>query len=61
LDIGAIVIAGVLNKKSQATPAGVIEACQRRLREYVRSLFALGASKHDLAKTIARTPRASAA
>jgi phage-related protein len=30
----AIVIADVFKKKTQTTPKHVIEACQRRLREY---------------------------
>jgi len=34
LDQDAIVIAEVFTKKTQGTPAIVIEACQRRLREY---------------------------
>jgi len=34
LDPGAIVIAEVFSKKTQATPKHVIEACQRRLRAY---------------------------
>jgi phage-related protein len=34
IDDDAIVIAEVFKKKTQATPKGVIEACQRRLRGY---------------------------
>ena len=34
IDDDAIVIAEVFRKKTQATPKGVIEACQRRLRRY---------------------------
>ena len=34
LDADAIVIAEVFSKQTTATPAGVIEAAQRRLREY---------------------------
>jgi len=34
VDTDAIVIAEVFNKKTQATPHHVIEACQRRLRSY---------------------------
>lgn len=35
-DADAIVIADVFSKKTQATPARVLEACRRRLREYDR-------------------------
>ena len=34
IDNDAIVIADVFKKKTQATPRDVIEACQRRLRQY---------------------------
>lgn len=34
IDPDAIVIADVFSKKTTVTPAGVIEACRRRLREY---------------------------
>jgi len=34
LDPDAIVVAEVLSKKTNTTPQGVIETCQRRLREY---------------------------
>jgi len=34
IDDDAIVIVEVFKKKTQATPNGVIEACQRRLRGY---------------------------
>jgi len=34
LDVDAIVIAEVFSKQTTATPARVIEAAQRRLREY---------------------------
>jgi phage-related protein len=34
IDPDAIVIVDVFNKKTTATPAAVIEACRRRLREY---------------------------
>jgi phage-related protein len=34
IDDDAIVIAAVFEKKTQATPKDVIEACQRRLRGY---------------------------
>ena len=34
IDDDAIVIAEVFKKKTQATPKDVIEACQRRLRQY---------------------------
>jgi phage-related protein len=34
IDDDAIVIAAVFKKKTQATPNDVIEACQRRLRQY---------------------------
>jgi phage-related protein len=34
IDTDAIVIAEVFNKKTQATPKNVIDACKRRLREY---------------------------
>lgn len=34
IDLDAIVIADVFKKKTQATPRAVIEACQRRLRQY---------------------------
>ncbi|MBI5672167.1 MAG: type II toxin-antitoxin system RelE/ParE family toxin [Nitrospirae bacterium] len=34
VDSDAIVIAEVFRKKTRATPHGVIEACQRRLRSY---------------------------
>jgi phage-related protein len=34
IDVDAIVIADVFKKKTQTTPKHVIEACQRRLREY---------------------------
>jgi len=34
IDDNAIVIVEVFKKKTQATPNGVIEACQRRLRGY---------------------------
>lgn len=34
IDPDAIVIVDVFSKRTAATPAGVIEACRRRLREY---------------------------
>ena len=34
LDPDAVVIAEVFSKKTRATPRGVIEACQRRFRQY---------------------------
>lgn len=34
LDADAVVIAEVFSKKTQATPRGVMETCQRRLRRY---------------------------
>ncbi|HSJ23175.1 MAG TPA: type II toxin-antitoxin system RelE/ParE family toxin [Longimicrobiales bacterium] len=34
VDADSIVIADVFKKKTQATPKHVIDACQRRLREY---------------------------
>ncbi len=34
IDRDAIVIAEVFSKKTQAIPAGVLEACKRRFREY---------------------------
>jgi phage-related protein len=34
IDADAIVIAGVLSKKTPQTPQHVIEDCQRRLRRY---------------------------
>ena len=34
IDPDAIVIANVFSKKTTVTPAGVIEACRRRLQEY---------------------------
>ncbi|MFH1833645.1 MAG: type II toxin-antitoxin system RelE/ParE family toxin [bacterium] len=34
LDAGAVVILEVFSKKTQTTPKSIIEACQRRLREY---------------------------
>jgi len=36
LDPDAVVILDVFSKKSQQTPAAVITACQRRLKEYDR-------------------------
>jgi phage-related protein len=34
IDPDVIVVLDILNKKTQATPADVIETCQRRLRAY---------------------------
>jgi phage-related protein len=34
IDSDAIVIAEVFGKKTRATPQGVIETCQKRLKEY---------------------------
>jgi phage-related protein len=34
IDRDAIVIAEVFSKKTQAIPAGVLEVCKRRFREY---------------------------
>lgn len=34
IDLDAIVIAEVFSKKTQATPAKVIETCKKRLKEY---------------------------
>ena len=34
IDSDAIVIADVFSKKTRATPQGVIETCQKRLKEY---------------------------
>jgi phage-related protein len=34
LDLDAIVVLEVFSKKTRQTPASVIKACQRRLRDY---------------------------